>query len=159
MSTLIQISENIEPITTTPEVVESIEDRTRRVWSESGADYAYFVVRFLQGRRKLPIQPSEIVKTQLYRMSDEIERKALRLVCEVSHEIPPSPEDERHLQVIDQFLIDHLAGRTLGHADVLNQLKLIPVRVAERKRFDATLFATVWESPKGMFSWLWRARV
>src|ERR1700730_3258699 len=140
-------NQNIEPSVELHEVFENAEDRTRRIWAENGCDYAYFVVRFLQGRRRLEIQPSEIVKTQLYARSDVFEKRALEMVCATEREIPPSPEDERRLRTQDQFLVDYIEGRNLGHADLVNQLRSIPTKVAERERFDRTTFAKVWESP------------
>ena|ERR1700680_2097925 len=148
-------NQNIEPSFQPVEVFETVEDRTRREWAASGADWAYFIVRFLQEGRRLDIQPSEIVKTQLYGRSDDFEKHALDMVCATDHEIKPSPEDERRLRTRDNFLMDYVDRKTLGHMDLVKQLASIPAKVAERQRFDATLFSKVWESPR-LFSWLWK---
>ena len=151
-----QETQNPEPSTEIVETFETVEDKTRREYASAGADYAYFIVQFLQGRRRLEIQPSEIVKTQTYARSDEIEKKALRIICESDHEIPPSPEDELKLRTRDQLLLSYVEGRNLGHADSVQQLTSIPQKVAERQYFDSALFGgRVYTSPV-IFRWVWR---
>jgi hypothetical protein len=109
---------------------------------------------FLRGRRRLDIQPAEIVTTRLYQRSSEAERRAILMVCETEHEIQPPPEDERELRSRDAWLMDFVDGRNLGHADRVAQITAIPVHVAERQKFDRTYFKTMYKSPR-LFSFLW----
>jgi hypothetical protein len=114
-------------------------------------------VLFLQGQRRLEIQPSEIVKTQLYFRSDDFEKRALEMVCQSDREMQPSLDDARQLRTLDNFLCDYVDGRTLGHADLVAQITSIPYKVAERQRFDAAMFPKVYASPS-LFSWIWKTR-
>jgi hypothetical protein len=143
--------ENVEPVAE----VESLEDRTRRLWAESGAPYAHLVVLFLQGKRRLAIQAAEIVATQTYARSDEIEKRALRMVCESAHEIPPSPDDSQALRYRDYLLLDIVDGKVLGHRDTVQQLRSIPEKVAEQAHWDKAFFGgRVYTSPI-LFRWVW----
>lgn len=126
----------------------------RKTWNTPGCDWAYFIVQFLRGHRRLEIQASEITETQLYLRSDEIERHALRLVCESEYPRTPSAEDARRLIERDQFLTAYLEGRILGHANWVTEIRLIPARVAERQQFDRKTFQTVYASPR-LFGLLW----
>ena len=136
------------------DVFESAEEKFRREYAEVGADWSYFIVQFLRGRRRLDIQPAEIVKTQIFLRADDAERRALEFVCEVDHPTRPSPDDELKLRIRDQFLIDYVDGLTLGHADLVAEIKSIPYRVAAREQSDRALFAKVYESPR-LFTWIW----
>src|SRR6266568_3073732 len=136
MSTTNQIEQSVEM----PEVFERAEDRERREYAAVGADWAYFIVEYLRGRRRLEISSEEMVETQIYIRSSDAERRALRFVCESENEIKPSSDDKFRLQILDQFLFDYLEGRTLGHADLVAQIKSIPFAVAERQQFDRQLF-------------------
>src|SRR6266568_2281205 len=136
MSTTNQIEQSVEM----PEVFERAEDRERREYAAVGADWAYFLVQYLRGRRRLEISSEEIVETQIYIRSSDAERRALLFVCESENEIKPSSDDKFRLQILDQFLLDYLEGRTLGHADWVAQIRSIPLRVAERQQFDRQLF-------------------
>jgi len=155
MSKTIAQATQIEPSFQPVEVFENASDRERREYAQAGCDYAYFVVRFLQGHRRLEIQPSEIVKTQLYKRADDFEKHALEMVCATELEIPPSPDDELKLRLRDQFLCDFADRKTLGHANDVAEIKLIPAKVAERRRFDTAMFPKVWESPV-LFAWVWK---
>jgi hypothetical protein len=143
-----------EPSAEIVEAFETVEDRTRREWSSAGCDYAYFVVLFLQGKRRLEVQPSEIVKTQLYFRSDDFEKHALEMVCATDREMQPSLDDERQLRTRDNFLCDYADRKTLGHADLVAQITSIPYKVAERQQFDIAMFPRTYSSPT-LFSWLW----
>jgi hypothetical protein len=123
-------------------------------WALAGCDWAYFLAEFLRGRRRLDIQPAEIVKTQLYQRSSEAEQRALCLVCETGKEINPLREDERRLRIRDQFLMNYVDGHNLGHADLVKELTSIPAKVAERDHFDRAMFARVYDSPR-LFDWIW----
>jgi hypothetical protein len=61
------------------------QDEERRSWAENGCDFAFFLVQFLRGQRRLPIQALEIVETQLYKRSSEAERKAIYRAREHPH--------------------------------------------------------------------------
>lgn len=150
-------NQNTEPSAEIHEIFELTSDRERRIWAESGCDYVYFVVRFLQGKRRLEIQPEEIVLTKLYRRSDDLERRALRMVCDSGCVQVPSPEDSRRLREMDNWLYEYLEHRNIGHADKVKMLQSIPAHVMERQRFDSTYFATLYTSPK-LFGFLWEAR-
>jgi hypothetical protein len=144
----------VEPTTSMPEAFESPTDKARREFAEMGADATYFVARFLQGKRRVDIQPEEILKTQLYLRANDAERRALVFVCEVDYPTKPSPDDALKLRIRDQFLLDYVDGLTLGHADWVAEIESIPLRVAAREQADRSLFPTVWESPK-LFQWIW----
>jgi hypothetical protein len=90
------------------------EDVFRKQWASSGADWAYFILQFLRGRRRLEIQPKEIAETQLYLRSSEQERRALAFVCATDEEVSPSPEDTRALRTRDQFVMDLVMEQILG---------------------------------------------
>jgi hypothetical protein len=157
----IQDRKNVEELqnnmtTELVEVFERAEDRERREYSENGCDWAYFVVRVLQGRRRLEIQPSEIISTRLYARADGLEKRALEMICATDNEMTPSPEDKRRLLERDHWLDEYLSGRNIGHADLVNQIQNIPAKVAERERFDRTYFKKVYKQPR-LFSFLWVA--
>jgi hypothetical protein len=129
----------------------------RMQWASSGADWGYFFIEFLRGRRRLDVQPEEIKHTQLWLRSDDLEKRALEMVCATEHELHPNPEDERILRSRDSFLMDFIDGRNLGHADLVTQVMSIPARVAERERFDRNTFPTVYESPR-LFGWIFEGK-
>jgi hypothetical protein len=52
------------------------QDAERRDWAVAGGDWSYFLVQFLRGQRRLPIQQSEIKETQLYKRSSPAEQRA-----------------------------------------------------------------------------------
>jgi len=153
MITTNQIEQSVEM----PEVFERAEDRERREYASVGADWAYFIVAFLRGRRRLEISRDEIVETQLYLRSNDVEKRALLFVCDSPNEIKPSSDDKFRLQILDQFLLDYVESKTLGHSDLVHQIKSIPARVAERQRFDRQLFPKTFPSPK-LFSWVFGER-
>ena len=156
MSKAVAQATQIEPITHLVEMFEHPDDKARREYADVGADWAYFLVQYLRGTRRLEISSEEIVETQIYIRSSDAERRALLFVCESENEIKPSSDDKFKLQVLDQFLFDYLEGRTLGHADLVAQIRSIPFKLAERQRFDRQLFAKTYESPR-LFSWIWAA--
>ncbi len=130
-------------------------DLARQKWAESGADWAYFIVRFLQGQRRVEVHPEEITGTLLYQRSNDAEKQALRLVCEEPVKgIFPSWEDQRLLRERDHWLNEFIEGRNLGHGDLVKQLSEIPSQVAAREDWDRTYFHEVYPSRK-LFSWLW----
>ncbi len=135
------------------EELESRTDAFRREYAAVGGDWAYFLVQFLQGRRRTEIKPDEIVKTQTYLRANDAERRALEFVCAVDHPSLPTPDDEIKLRLRDQFLVDFADGLTLGHADLVAEIRSIPMRVAERQKSDRALFATVYPQPF-LFSWV-----
>ena len=149
----VSLKNQIGPTSELPEVFERAEDRERREYAQNGCDLAYFICLALRGRRRLDIQPKEIIATQVYQRSDEIERKALRLVCEVDHEVPASPDDEVKLKLRDQLLCDYADGKLLGRADAVAAIRAIPHKVKEREYFDQMAFPNTWPSPK-LFGWL-----
>ena len=136
------------------DVFESAEEKFRREYAEVGADWAYFLVQFLRGKRRADIQPEEIVETQLYLRATEAERRALEFVCQVDHPLHPSPDDRLKLRIRDQFLSDFVDGLTLGHADLVAEIEAIPYKVAAREQSDRALFANVYEQPR-LFAWVW----
>jgi len=130
-------------------------EQFRKAWAEHGCDWAYFVLKFLQGRRQADIRVDEIAETLFYARCDDIEKRALLLVCAESSEpkqLLVSNTDE--LKERDIWLHTYLAGKNIGHADLVEQLNLIPAQVEERQHFDRTYFSRVYESPK-LFAWLW----
>ena len=149
---------NIEEPSFQPvEVFERADEKFRREYAEAGADWAYFIVMFLRGRRRLDIQPAEVVQTHLFLRSSDAERRALLLVCETDNEIHPSPEDARRLREKDNWLDEYLSGRNLGHADWVNQIQNIPARVRERENYDRNLFPRVYKQPR-LFSFLFEGK-
>jgi hypothetical protein len=152
-----RLDTKVEASASGPEVFENADDKFRRQYAELGADFAYFIAQFLRGRRRLEIQPEEILKTQLYLRANDAERRGLNFICEVDHPMRPSPDDELKLRVRDQFLIDYVDGLILGHADLVAEIRSIPLRVAAREQADRSLFAKVYESPR-LFEWIWKAR-
>ena len=153
MSKAVAQATQIEPSFQPFEAYENADDRARREYAEIGADWAYFIVEYLRGRRRLDISTEEIVETQLYLRSNDVEKRALLFVCDSPNEIKPSSDDKFRLQILDQFLLDYVESKTLDHSDLVHQIKSIPARVAERQRFDRQLFTKTYESPR-LFSWL-----
>src|SRR6266853_5964535 len=157
MSKSVAQATQIEPSFQPFEAYENAGDRERREYAEVGGDWAYFLVKFLQGTRRLEISSEEIVETQLYLRSNDVEKRALLFVCDSRNEIKPSSDDKFRLQILDQFLLDYVESKTLGHLDWVDQIKSIPARVAERQRFDRQLFPKTFPSPK-LFSWVFGER-
>ena len=141
------------PSNTKPEALESPTEKFRREYAEVGADWAYFLVQFLRGKRRAEIQPEEIKQTQIYLRANDAERRALDFVCQVDHLLHPSPEDKLKLRIRDQFLCGYVDGLTLGHADLVAEIKSIPFQIAKRAKADRALFANVYEQPR-LFGWI-----
>jgi len=130
----------------------------RRAWAEHGCDWAYFVLKLLQGRRTSDIRVEEITETLFYARCNDVEKMALLLVCADSSEpkqLLASDTDE--FKEHDIWLDNYLNGKNLGHADMVTQLYSIPVAVADRQRFDRQYFSVQYESPK-LFGWVWERR-
>jgi len=130
-------------------------EQFRKAWAEHGCDPAYFILKFLQGRRQADIRVEEIADTLFYARCDDREKMALLLVCAESSE--PKQflvRDTDQLKERDIWLDTYLAGKNLGHADLVDQLNCIPAQVEERQRFDRFYFSKVYESPN-LFSWIW----
>src|SRR5712691_9052126 len=132
------------------------QNQERREWAEAGGDWAFFLVQFLRGQRRLPVQASEIVETQLYLRSSEAERKALLLVCDAEHSHPIyiEPEQKRELADRDGWLLNFVSGSNLGHADRVAQIVAIPAAVAAREKFDRDLFPQAHYPITKIFSWV-----
>ena len=147
-----------EPSSEMAEVFEFREDRERRVWSENGCDWGYFIVRFLQGQRRAEITPEEITQTKLYARCDELERRALEMVCANPNPlVNVTPDDECRLRERDSWLVDFVDRKTLGHQDWIEQLLSIPAAAAERQTFDSAYFFTQYPQPR-LFAWIFNPR-
>jgi hypothetical protein len=118
------------------------QNQERREWAEAGGDWAYFLVQFLRGQRRLPVQQSEIKETQLYLRSSEAEQKALILVCdpEPKHPLYIDPEAVRILRERDAWLMLFVDDKNLGHGDRVAQIRAIPAAVAAREKWDRDIF-------------------
>jgi hypothetical protein len=136
------------------------QNQERREFAEAGCDWAFFLIQFLRGMRRLPIQASEIVETQLYKHASEAERKALLLVCDADPEQPLyiEPESKRVLADRDAWLMLFVSGSNLGHADRVAQIRAIPSAVAAREKFDCDLFPQAHYPITTLFSWVFEQR-
>ena len=133
------------------------QNQERREWAESGADFAFFLVQFLRGQRRLPVQQSEIKETQLYLRSSAAEQRALEMVCdaEPSHPIYLEPEQKRELADHDAWLMLFADGQNLGHADRVAQIMQIPSAVAAREKWDRDMFPQAHYPIQKLFGWVW----
>jgi hypothetical protein len=130
------------------------QNRERQMWAAAGADWAYFLVQFLRGQRRLPIQSSEIKTTQLYKRSSPAERQALEMVCD-EPEVPHlDPESKRALADRDAWLMLFADGKNLGHADRVAQIAEIPVLVEAREKGDRQMFPTAHYPITPLFDWI-----
>jgi hypothetical protein len=137
------------------EAFETAEDRTRRLWAENGGDWAWQVLKFLQGRRKNEISLAEALTTQTYARSTQRERDALRFVAAQGElKYPPSDEDRRRLTERDDFLMRWVEGQTLGHQNWVNEIQGIPAAVQRAQAVDAALFHKTFKSLI-LFRWVW----
>src|ERR1700674_4903871 len=131
---------NIEPSTESVElheVFETADEKFRREWNKAGADWAFWLLKFLQGFRRNEISLSEIVRTQTYAHSTPREKDALKFIAEQSEQHTPlSDEDRRMLIERDDFLVRHVARETLGHADWVAEIQGIPAAVARAQAVD-----------------------
>jgi len=145
----------IEQLVEMPEVFERAEDRERREWAENSGDYAFGVLRFLQGRRQNEISLAEVLTTQTYMRSTQREKDALRFVAAQSEQRHlVSDEDRRRLIERDSFLIKFVAGEHLGHQDWVTELQAIPAGVARAQAVDAAMFQTTYRAPI-LFRGIW----
>jgi hypothetical protein len=131
------------------------QDAERRDWAVSGGDWAYFLVQFLRGQRRLPIQQSEIVETQLYQRANDLERKALLLVCDGNQAKYIEPEQKRQLVDRDSWLMLFTDGKNLGHADRVAQVMQIPAAVAAREKWDRDMFLKAHYPVTRLFDFIW----
>jgi hypothetical protein len=132
------------------------QDRQRREFAEAGGDWAYFLIQFLRGQRRLPIQQSEIVETQLYLRSSSAEQQALKMVCdeEPRRLLYIEPEQKRALADRDAWLMLFADGKNLGHADRVRAIAEIPVLVAAREKCDCDMFPQAHYPIATLFSWV-----
>src|SRR5579872_4223347 len=88
------------------EEFETADEKFRRRWAESGADWAWQICKFLQGRRINEVSLSEVEQTMTFARSDEREKAALRYVASDAAQLRPLSEDDRQrLAERDDFLI------------------------------------------------------
>jgi hypothetical protein len=136
------------------------QDEERREWASCGADYAHFLVQFLRGTRRLPIQQSEIVETQLYLRSNAAEQQALKMVCdeEPRRLLYIEPEQKRALADRDGFLARYADGHPLERSDWVAQIREIPVLVEAREKGDRQMFPQAHYPITKIFSWLFEEK-
>ncbi len=150
------VSENqIEPSFQPRESFENAGDRERREWAEAGGDWAWQVLKFLQGRRAQEVSLAEVLTTQTYARSTQREKDALRFVSSQSEQIRPiSDEDRRRLIERDDFLMLYVEGKTLGHHNWVTELQAIPVGVQRAQAVDAAMFQKTFQEPV-LFRRIW----
>lgn len=129
-------------------------DQFRRLWAEHGADWAYQIVRFLQGRRKNEIDATEIQATDFFARCNEPERNALLYVCSSAEKMGVDTDDSPTLRERDRWLMDYVDGAFLGHSDRVAELEAIPTAVAKARAFDTSMFGVSFEEPR-LFQWIW----
>jgi len=132
------------------------QDAERREFARAGGDWAFFLVQFLRGQRRLPIQQSEIKETQLYLRSNAAEQRALEMVCDAEPKQPLyiEPESKRALADRDGWLMLFSDDKNLGHADRVAQIRAIPAAVAAREKFDCDLFPKAHYPITRLFDWI-----
>jgi hypothetical protein len=134
------------------------QNQERREFAEAGGDWAFFLVQFLRGQRRLPIQQSEIKETQLYLRSNAAEQRALEMICD-EPEVPYiDPENKRALTDRDGWLMLLADGKNLGHADRVAQVMQIPAAVAAREKGDRDLFPQAHYPITPLFQWVFEQR-
>jgi hypothetical protein len=136
------------------------QNREREIWASCGADWAYFLMQFLRGQRRLPIQLREIKQTHTYLRSSPDERQALEMVCdpEPTHPIYIEPESKRSLTNRDNFLMRYADSSTLERSDWVAQITQIPVLVAAREKGDQEMFPQAHYPITTLFSWVFEQR-
>jgi hypothetical protein len=132
---------------------ESRDDRERRLWTEAGADVAFFLLEFLKGTRRRDIQLSEIETTRLYKQSSEAEKRALRYVAAQLEPFEPTPTETAELDGRDNTLLCYARGEKISGAWV-RQITEIPTRLRERDEFDRRMFSKQYSRPEGLFDWI-----
>jgi len=154
------VSENqIEPSFQPHESFENAGDRERREWAEAGGDWAWQVLKFLQGRRAQEVSLAEVLTTQTYTRSTQREKDALRFVAAQSEQRHlVSDEDRRRLIERDSFLIKFVDGETLGHNDWVTEIRNIPVGVQRAQECDKAMFPKTFHQPI-LFRWIWGTTV
>jgi hypothetical protein len=142
-----------------PQAIQA-QDRERREWAESGADFAFFLVQFLRGQRRMPIQQNEIVETHLYLRSSPAEQLALKMVCdeEPRRLLYIEPESKRELRERDNFLARYADGHPLERSDWVAQIREIPRLIAAREKADRDLFPQAHYPITKIFSWLFEEK-
>ena len=159
MSKAVAQATQIEPSFQPRESFENAGDHERREWAEHSGDWAFGVLRFLQGRRQNEISLAEVLTTQTYTRSTQREKDALRFVAAQSEQRHlVSDEDRRRLIERDSFLIKFVDGETLGHSDWVTQIQAIPAGVVRAQAVDAAMFKTTFPSPV-LFRWIWGTTV
>jgi hypothetical protein len=139
-----------------PETFENSSDRFRRVWAENSGDWAFQVLKFLQGRRANEVALSEVEGTETYKRSSVQEQSALRFVAGQAEQKHPVSDDDR-LRIIerDDFLIRFVEGETLGHQNWVAEIQVMPFAVQRAQVVDAAMFQKTYRSPE-LFSWIWK---
>ena len=141
------------------EVFEPQQDKTRRLWAEHSGDYAFGVLRWLQGPRAMEVSLAEILTTKVYARSNQRERDALRFVSEQTIQASPlTPADARVLVDRDTFLMEYADNRQVGHADWILELEIVRIGIADAQKFDAAMFPKTFSQPK-LFGWVFGRRI
>src|SRR5882757_1158330 len=98
-----------------PVEVETADEKLRREWADKSGDWAWQVLKFLQGHRKIEISLTEIVTPHTDARSTQREKDSLRFVAAQAEQYrSPSDENRRRLIERDDFLMKFVAGETLG---------------------------------------------
>jgi len=151
----------VEPSVETISKIEAYEHpdtRMRREWAENSGDFAWQIIKFLQGKRSNEVSLIEVEQTETYKRSSELEQSALRFVAsqaEQRHAV--SDEDRRRLIERDNFLMRYADGQTLGHQDWVTEIRNIPIAVRHAQEVDAHLFPKTFVSPT-IFRWVWERK-
>ena len=148
----------VEPSVETISKIEAYEHpdtRMRREWAENSGDFAWQIIKFLQGKRSNEVSLIEVEQTETYKRSSELEESALRFVAsQAEQQHPVSAEDRRRLIERDSFLIKFVAREHLGHQDWVTELQAIPAGVARAQAVDAAMFQTTYRAPI-LFRGIW----
>ena len=146
----------------TPEATEPVEtfenagDKGRRQWASASGDWAFLgILKFLQGDRRVEVQPAEILTTKIYNASYPREKDSLRFVAEQSETSKVTPADDAVLRERDDFLIAYAEKRMLGHMDWVKELAEVPEAVERAQAVDQGLFRTNFKQPR-LWLWIWR---
>ena len=144
----------VEPTIEPVELFELPAEKLRREWAAMGADWAWQVLKFLQGRRTNEVSVEEVQRTKTFSRATELEKKSLLFVAhEAQQSRVPTEDDLCVLNERDDFLIAFSEGRVLGRRNWANQILSIPVAVRSREEYDRQFFPVVYKSPS-LFGWL-----
>ena len=133
------------------------QNQERREWAEAGGDWAFQILAFLRGSRRLEITLGELKATQTYGRSTEQEKRALEFVTGQTEEHPEiyvDGEDRRKLRERDDFLVRFANGEPLLRSDWASDLHHIPAAVAAREKFDRDLFPKAHYPITRLFDWI-----